>query len=258
MAGFTNYAYRAIVRRFGGVGLSATEMLSARGLREMNARHKGTPERLWGVRDEPRPLAVQIWDNDPTTLAEAAGRLVEDYHPSVIDINFGCPARDVSEKAQSGAYLLGDPDRVGAIVARVVAACGSTPVTAKIRLGPSDETITAVDVVQAIEGAGGAAVTVHGRTARQMFRGQADWDRIAPLKPHLAADPAGGQRRPENARGGARSLRPLRGRRRDDRPGGRWRVRGCFAGRRPRCPASRSRRSRASPSSATCCWTTTD
>ena len=189
MAGFTNYAYRAIVRRFGGVGLLATEMLSARGLREMNARHKGTPERLWGVRDEPRPLAVQIWDNDPATLAEAAARLVEDYHPSVIDINFGCPARDVSEKAQSGAYLLGDPDRVGAIVARVVAACGSTPVTAKIRLGPSDETITAVDVVQAIEGAGGAAVTVHGRTARQMFRGQADWDRIAALKPHLTRIP---------------------------------------------------------------------
>jgi tRNA-dihydrouridine synthase B len=189
MAGFTNYAYRAIVRRFGGVGLLATEMLSARGLREMNARRKGTPERLWGVRDEPRPLAVQIWDNDPATLAEAAGRLVEDYRPSVIDINFGCPARDVSQKAQSGAYLLGDPNRIGAIVARVVAACGSTPVTAKIRLGPSDETITAVDVVQAIEAAGGAAVTVHGRTARQMFRGQADWDRIAALKPHLKRIP---------------------------------------------------------------------
>ena len=189
MAGFTNFAYRAIVRRFGGVGLSATEMLSARALREMNARQKGTPERLWGVRDEPRPLAVQIWDNDPATLAEAAGRLVEDYRPSVIDINFGCPARDVSEKARSGAYLLGDPDRIGAIVARVVAACGSTPVTAKIRLGPSDEAITAADVVQAIEGTGGAAVTVHGRTARQMFRGEADWDRIAGLKPYLKRIP---------------------------------------------------------------------
>ena len=211
----------------------------------MNARRRGTPERLWGVRDEPRPLAVQIWDNDPATLAEARRRLVEEYGVSVIDINFGCPARDVSQKAQSGSYLLGDPNRIGAIVARVVAACGSTPVTAKIRLGPSDETITAVDVVQAIEGAGGAAVTVHGRTARQMFRGQADWDRIAAAQAASEADPADRQRRPENARGGPRGIRPLRGRRRDDRPGGAWPVRGCFAGRRPRWPASRSRRSRA-------------
>lgn len=189
MAGFTNYAYRAILRRFGGVGLLATEMVSARGLHHMDARGEGTPERLWGVRDEPRPLAVQIWDNDPATLAEVAGRLVEEYRPSLIDINFGCPVRAVAEKAESGSYLLRDPDRVGAIVARVVAACGATPVTAKIRLGPSDENITAADVVQAIEGAGGAAVTVHGRTARQMYRGEADWQRIGQLKPYLKRIP---------------------------------------------------------------------
>ena len=189
MAGFTNYAYRQIVRRLGGVGLLATEMIRARALREMNARGQGVPERLWGIRDEPRPLAVQIWDNDPDTLAEVARRLADDYRVSVVDINFGCPVRAVSEKAQSGSYLLRDPDRIGTIVARVVQACGATPVTAKIRLGPSGDRITAVDVAQAIEGAGGAAVTVHGRTARQMFRGEADWDRIARIKPHLKRIP---------------------------------------------------------------------
>ena len=79
MAGFTNYAYRQIVRRLGGVGLPATEMLSARGFLGRDARGRPLPERLWGVADEPRPLAVQIWDNDPDTLAAvgaAPGRRV--------------------------------------------------------------------------------------------------------------------------------------------------------------------------------------
>ncbi|HLA85101.1 MAG TPA: tRNA-dihydrouridine synthase [Thermoguttaceae bacterium] len=189
MAGFTNWAYRELVRRFGGVGLAATEMVSARGLLEMDRRDGREPDRLWGIRDEPRPLAVQIWDNDPDTLAEVARRVAEDYRASVVDLNFGCPARDVAEKAQSGSYLLRDPARVGRIVERVVGACGGVPVTAKIRLGPSDERITAIDVAQAVEGAGGAALTVHGRTAWQGYRGAADWERIARIKPHLARIP---------------------------------------------------------------------
>lgn len=185
MAGFTNWAYRVLVRRFGGAGLPATEMVSARGMSETAARAEAVPERLWGVREEPRPLAVQIWDNDPGVLAVVGERLAREFGVSVIDINFGCPVRAVSEKAQSGSYLLRYPDRIGAIVARVVAACRPTPVTAKIRLGATAETINAIDVAQAIEGAGGAAVTVHGRTARDRFRGRADWDRIARIKPHL-------------------------------------------------------------------------
>jgi tRNA-dihydrouridine synthase B len=186
MAGFTNYAYRQIIRRLGGIGLPATEMFSAR---EMSARRERLPQRLWGVLDEPRPLAVQIWDNDPETLAEVGARLAHEYHVSVVDINFGCPVRDVSEKAQSGSYLLRYPDRIGRIVARVSAACSPVPVTAKIRLGASPDTINARDVAQAIEDAGGAAVTVHGRTASQFFRGRADWDAIARIKPQLRRIP---------------------------------------------------------------------
>jgi tRNA-dihydrouridine synthase B len=189
MAGFTNYAYRQIIRRLGGVGLPATEMFSARSFLGRDARDGLPPRRLWGVRDEPRPLAVQIWDNDPQALAAVGGRLAHEYLASVVDINFGCPVRDVSEKAQSGSYLLRYPERIGRIVAAVAAACAPVPVTAKIRLGATRDTINAIDVAQAVEDSGGAAVTVHGRTASELFRGAADWDEIARVKPHLARIP---------------------------------------------------------------------
>lgn len=189
LAGFTNYAYRQMIRRFGGVGLPATEMVSARGFLHIDARSGEFPDRLWGVADEPRPLAVQIWDNDPATLAAVAQRLVEEFRVSVVDINFGCPVRDVAEKAESGSYLLRFPERVGQIVEQVAAVCGDVPVTAKIRLGCTRDTINAIDVAQAVEAAGGAAITVHGRTAADLFRGSADWDAIARIKPHLSRMP---------------------------------------------------------------------
>ena len=76
MAGFTNYAYRQVVREFGGVGLQATEMVSARAFVWMDQKEEPeAPDRLWGVAEEPRPLAVQMWDNDPETLAAVGQRL---------------------------------------------------------------------------------------------------------------------------------------------------------------------------------------
>ena len=189
MAGFTNFAFRQMVRGFGGAGLLATEMISARGFAWLDEHEAEHPDRLWGVRDEPRPLAVQIWDNDPETLARVGARLAHDYHVSVVDINFGCPVKQVTDKAHSGSYLLRDPERVGAIVERVVAACHPTPVTAKIRLGCTRDTINAIEVAQRIEAAGAAALTVHGRTAQDFFHGQADWERIAEIKPHLRQMP---------------------------------------------------------------------
>lgn len=189
MAGYTNYAFRQIVRELGGAGLLATEMISAKGfawLAEQEAEH---PDRLWGVKDEPRPLAVQMWDNDPATLAKVGARLAHEYRVSVVDINFGCPVRDVVQKAHSGSYLLREPERMGAIIEQVVAACAPTPVTAKIRLGCTRDQINAIDIAQVVEGAGAAALTVHGRTAADMFRGSADWDRISAIKPHLQQIP---------------------------------------------------------------------
>jgi len=189
MAGFTNYAFRQIVREFGGAGLLATEMVNARGFVWLDEHEAEHPDRLWGVKEEPRPLAVQIWDNDPPTLARVGARLVEEYQVSVVDINFGCPVRQVTQKAHSGSYLLKHPERMGAIIEQVVAACAPTPVTAKIRLGCTRDQINAIDVAQVVEASGAAALTVHGRTAADMFRGSADWDRINAIKPHLRQIP---------------------------------------------------------------------
>ncbi|HEX7377249.1 MAG TPA: tRNA-dihydrouridine synthase, partial [Pirellulales bacterium] len=189
MAGFTNYAYRQIVRQFGGVGLQATEMVSAKGFLSQEERRGELPDRLWGVKDEARPLAVQIWDNDPAILAQVGAALAHEFRVSVVDINFGCPVKQITVAAHSGSYLLRDPDRVGRIVERVAAACAPTPVTAKIRLGCTRDCITAADVAQAVEGAGGAALTVHGRTAQDFFQGSADWQRISALKEHLRRIP---------------------------------------------------------------------
>ena len=189
MAGFTNYAFRQMVREYGGTGLQATEMISARGFAWMDAEEAEHPDRLWGVRDEPRPLAVQIWDNEPAVMAKVGARLVEEYRVSVVDINFGCPVRQVTQRAKSGSYLLSTPDRMGQIIEQVVKACAPTPVTAKIRLGCTRDKINANDIAQVVEGAGAAALTVHGRTAQDMFKGTADWDRISAIKPHLKKIP---------------------------------------------------------------------
>ena len=189
MAGFTNYAFRQIVRGYGGAGLQATEMISARSFVWMDEHECEHPDRLWGVASEARPLAVQIWDNDPETMAKVGRRLVEQYQVSVVDINFGCPVRQVSEKAHSGSYLLREPKRMFAIIQRLVEACGSTPVTAKIRLGCTRDQMNHMEIAQVVEEAGAAALTVHGRVAADYFKGSADWERIAEIKSRLKKIP---------------------------------------------------------------------
>ena len=189
MAGFTNAAFREMVRGFGGAGLLATEMVNARGFVWLEQNEAEHPDRLWGVASEARPLAVQIWDNDPKTMAAVGRRLVDEYDVSVVDINFGCPVRQVTEKAHSGSYLLRTPDRMHAIISRLVKACSPTPVTAKIRLGCNPQQINCNSIARMVEEAGAAALTVHGRTAADMFRGSADWHRIAEIKSHLKTIP---------------------------------------------------------------------
>ena len=189
MAGFTNYAFRQMVRDYGGTGLQATEMVNAKGFVWLDEQQATHPDRLWGVKDEPRPLAVQIWDNDPETMAKVGSRLAHEYQVSVVDINFGCPVRQVTQRAHSGSYLLKFPARMGEIIERVVRACEPTPVTAKIRLGCTRDNKNAIEVAQVVEASGAAALTVHGRTAQDMFKGVADWDHIAAIKPHLRRIP---------------------------------------------------------------------
>ena len=192
MAGYTNFAYRQVVREFGGAGLLATEMIAARGARWLETHRGENPDRLWGVRDEPRPLAVQMWDNDPDNLSAVGRRLAKDFGVSVVDLNFGCPVRQVTVKAHSGSWLLRDPARVGEIVRRVVEACDGTPVTAKIRLGCAETCRTAVEVAQRVEEAGASCLTVHGRVASQFFSGRADWEAIAAVKRSVSRLPVVG------------------------------------------------------------------
>ena len=189
MADYTNYAYRELLRHFGGVDLICTEMVSARSFAELEKRGLEPPSRLWGIRDEARPLAVQIWDNDPDILASLARRLAFDFKVSTIDLNFGCPAKQIADKSASGSFLLQFPDRIGDIVRKVSNATRPVPVTAKIRLGRTKDTINAIDVAQAVESAGASGITIHGRTAADMYRGQADWEEIAKIKPKLRSIP---------------------------------------------------------------------
>lgn len=189
MAGYTNYAYRELLRLFGGVDLIFTEMVSARAFAELKRRGMEPPSRLWGIREEPQPIAVQIWDNDPDTLASLAQKLAFDFHVNTIDLNFGCPAKQIAGKSASGSFLLQFPDRIGDIVRKVADAARPVRVTAKIRLGKTRDTINAVDVAQAVEAAGAAGITIHGRTASDMYRGQADWEEIAKVKSKLRTIP---------------------------------------------------------------------
>jgi tRNA-dihydrouridine synthase B len=207
MAGYTNFAYRQVVREFGGAGLLATEMIAARSAIWLDSHRSENPDRLWGVRDEPRPLAVQMWDNDPENLAQVGRRLAKDFQVSVVDLNFGCPVRQVTEKAHSGSWLLRDPDRVGTIVRRVVEACDGVPVTAKIRLGCSDSCRTGVEVAQRIEEAGASCLTVHGRGATEFFKGEANWEAITEVKRSVSRMPVVGNGDIDSAETAVRRLR---------------------------------------------------
>ena len=158
MAGFTNYAFRQVVRQHGGVGLPATEMFFARGFLEIDSRHGHPPERLWGVLDEPRPLAAQIWDNKPALHGggrPAAGpRVSRQRGGHQLRLSGHGSYREGPQRVVFAA-LSGPrrPDRGGG-----GEGLRPTPVTAKIRLGVCRDTINACDVAQAVEDAGGAAL----------------------------------------------------------------------------------------------------
>jgi tRNA-dihydrouridine synthase B len=178
MAGVTDRDFRLIVRRIGGVGLVSMEFVNARLLA---ADHRRTWD-LVHFADEERPLAMQVYGADAADIAEAA-RIVEGLGADVCDVNMGCPANKVLKNC-AGAALMGDLGLAREIVSRVCRAV-SIPVTVKFRLGLDDARRNHVELGRICAGEGAAAVTVHGRTARQMFTGEADWGEIARLKDAL-------------------------------------------------------------------------
>jgi len=175
MAGVTDRDFRLLVRRIGGVGVVTMEFISSRAL---VGGHRGARE-LMHFSEEERPLSIQIYGSDVDTMAEAA-EMVEELGADICDINMGCPANKVL-KGCAGAALMGDPALAEKMVSTVKKRL-SIPLTVKFRLGLDDKRRNYLELGRICEGAGASAVAMHGRTAKQMFSGQADWSSIARLK----------------------------------------------------------------------------
>ena len=166
MAGVSVQAFRRQGRRF-GAGLVCSEMVSCAGIEHRNERTLG----YLRVGADEHPLAIQIFGSEPATMAEAA-RMVEAAGADVVDINFGCPVRKVT-KTGAGATLLEDPARAAAIV-EAVADAVDIPVSVKMRLGLENGSRACLEVGPQLEEAGAASLTLHPRSARQMYTGEAD------------------------------------------------------------------------------------
>jgi nifR3 family TIM-barrel protein len=179
MAGVTDRDFRLIVRRVGGVGLVTMEFISSRALLE---GHKKTLELLHFTEEE-RPISIQIYGSDVATMAEAARR-VEELGPDVCDINMGCPANKVL-KGCAGAALMGDLGLAEKMI-REVRRVLSIPLTVKFRLGLDDSNRSFLELGRICEDNGVDAVSLHARTAKQMFSGEAEWPEIARLKEALS------------------------------------------------------------------------
>lgn len=179
LAGITDVSFRRLCRDQ-GAGLVCTGMVSA------NALHYGSQKTgdLLAFAEDEHPVCAQVFGADPGLVAEAAAE-AERRGADVIDLNMGCAVPKVL-KAQSGVALMADPERAEAMV-RAVTAAVKAPVTVKIRRGWRDRGEQAADFAQRCERAGAAAVTVHPRWAKQLFRGEADWSVIAEVKRAVGA-----------------------------------------------------------------------
>ena len=179
MAGVTDRDFRLLVRRTGGVGLVTMEFVSSRGI---VGGHRKVLD-LMHFAEEERPLSIQIYGADVDTMTEAA-RYVEALGPDVCDINMGCPANKVL-KGCAGAALMGDLPLAERMIAAVRKAL-SIPLTVKFRLGMRDTEKSFLELGRICEANGVDAVAMHARTAKQAFRGAADWSQIARLKEALS------------------------------------------------------------------------
>lgn len=166
MAGVSVQAFRRQGRRY-GAGLVCSEMVSCAGLSHRNEKTLG----YLLISSDEHPLAVQIFGADPVMMAEAA-RMVEAAGADLVDINFGCPVRKVT-KTGAGATLLDDPERACRIV-EAVAGAVDVPVTVKMRRGLESGSRACLDVAPRLVEAGAQGLTLHPRSATQMYTGTAD------------------------------------------------------------------------------------
>ncbi|MDR0197911.1 MAG: tRNA dihydrouridine synthase DusB [Oscillospiraceae bacterium] len=177
MADVADRAFRSVAVKYGAAGVTG-EMASAKGLVYGD---KKTAELLKVAENENGgcPCAVQLFGSEPEFMSEAAA-IASEYRPDIIDVNAGCPVAKVV-KTGSGCALMKTPKLFGAVVGAVVSA-SRVPVTVKIRAGWDENSINAVEIAKIAESSGASAITVHGRTKKQMYSGAADWGVIAAVK----------------------------------------------------------------------------
>lgn len=174
MEDVTDPAFRLMCKRF-GADMVYTEFVSSDAL----VRSVNSTMRKLNISDEERPVAIQIYGKNTDAMVEAA-RMVEEAHPDVIDLNFGCPVKKVAGKG-AGAGLLRDVPKMLEITRAVVDAV-KLPVTVKTRLGWDDSSKIIVELAEQLQDCGIAALTIHGRTRAQMYTGDADWTLIGKVK----------------------------------------------------------------------------
>ena len=174
MEDVTDIGFRMLCKRF-GAAMVYTEFVSAEALvRDV----KSTVQKLT-IADEERPVGIQIYGRDVDAMVEAA-RIVEQAHPDVIDLNFGCPVKKVAGKG-AGAGMLQNIPKMLEITRKVVDAV-KLPVTVKTRLGWNAEQLIITDLAEQLQDCGIQALTIHGRTRAQMYTGNADWTLIGEVK----------------------------------------------------------------------------
>ncbi len=174
MAGVADAAFRRLCVSY-GAAFTVSEMVSAKALTFGDAKSR----ELMRLCDRERPAAIQLFGDDPETMAKAA-RLAMEQKPDWLDINMGCPAPKIAGN-HCGSSLMREPELCRRIVKAVCEAV-EVPVTVKIRKGYSKTEVNAVEVAQACESGGASAITVHGRTRDQMYAPPVDWDCIRQVK----------------------------------------------------------------------------
>jgi len=175
--GYTDLPFRLLCRKL-GASMAFTEFTNCQGLATRGASSLGKIS----IAAHERPVGCQIYGREPKRMAKAA-RVAQAQSPDVIDLNFGCPARKVGSGG-CGSQLMREPGLLFEIVRAVVAEV-SLPVTCKLRLGWDASSINVIEVCLRLQDLGVRAVTIHGRTRCQKYRGEASWDWIARVKDAL-------------------------------------------------------------------------
>ncbi|MCK4812458.1 MAG: tRNA dihydrouridine synthase DusB [Candidatus Marinimicrobia bacterium] len=175
MAGVTDKPFRNLCKSF-GAGVVYTEFVSADGI----VRENDKTINYMRFSEMERPVGIQIFGHDPETLARSAQYIEENLKPDIIDLNFGCPVPKVVKRG-AGSAILKDLDQLEKI-AKWVTRAVSLPVTVKMRAGWDKGNIVAVEAAQRLEAVGISLITVHPRTSKQRYTGEADWSIIRDVK----------------------------------------------------------------------------